>query len=90
MLSVNGVPSLQRAIRPATSNSSGVAIIYTKSAFAGIGITSLGSKESVMFRIDGPLPRAVQPQLGEWTYEWSLTEAFTDEYTTLTEVNPWQ
>tara|TARA_R110000851_G_scaffold168602_2_gene314480 strand:- start:1017 stop:1766 length:750 start_codon:yes stop_codon:yes gene_type:complete len=85
----DGGTSSQRSIRPATSNASGVATIYTKVAFSGIGTVSLGSKESVMFRVNGSLPRAVQPQSGEWTYEWSLEEAFSDEYTTLTEINPW-
>jgi hypothetical protein len=34
-------------------------------------------------------PRAVQPHLGNWTYEWDFREVFADEVGGFSEVNPW-
>jgi hypothetical protein len=87
---VNNVKEQRRASRLVMSNGSGVAVIYTKDAFTGIGPVVLGDSESVVFRVDGVMPRAVQPQSGEWTYDWSLQEAFADEYSAWVEVNPWE
>lgn len=83
------VKEQQRAVKVARSDADGVAIIRVKSAFSGDGQVGLGDSESIVFRIEGSLPRSVQPQQGEWTYEWSLTEAFEDEYDVFNEVNPW-
>lgn len=86
---VNGVKESRRVRKVSKSNPSGIAQIFTKGEFSGVGPVILGDSESVVFRVDGMLPRAVQPQIGEWTYEWSLTEAFEDEYDAWIEVDPW-
>jgi len=86
---VGGVKEQRRAVRVTRSDADGVAIIRVKTAFTGDGQCSLGDTESIVFRVKGQLPRAVQPQQGEWTYDWSLVEAFSDEYDSFVEVDPW-
>jgi hypothetical protein len=34
-------------------------------------------------------PRAIQPQSGNWTYDWEFREVFADEVGGFVEVNPW-
>lgn len=77
--------------RPATSDGSGVAVIYLFEALpAGTAVrVNLGVQDTGVFN-PYPYPRAVQPQSGNWTYEWSFREVFADEYDGgFVEINPW-
>lgn len=80
----------RRATNVATSNSIGNVSIRVDSAFTvSPAIAVIGDTESIVFRAI-ELPRAVQPQLGQWQYTWNLVEAFSDEYTGgFTEKDPW-
>lgn len=78
-----------RAITVARSNSLGVATIRVRDTMLTSGPVVIGDTESIVFRAL-ELPRAVQPQLGNWEYSWSFVEAFEDEYTGgFVEKNPW-
>lgn len=82
--------SSSRAVKVVRSDASGTATIRLKSAIAESGLVILGDVESVVFKVNSTaLPRSIQPQAGDWTYEWPLLEVFEDEYTSWNEVDPW-
>jgi hypothetical protein len=76
--------------RPVISDSSGWADVPVFESVANQTQIYLvfGSCATGAFR---PLeyPRAVQPQSGNWTYDWQFREVFADEVGGFTEVNPW-
>jgi hypothetical protein len=75
---------------PARSDDSGRAVIAIFETVANqTQITvSYGASDTGVFRPD-VYPRAVQPQLGSWSYDWSFREVFADEVGGFVEVNPW-
>ena len=78
-----------KSLTVAKSDSNGDAIIRVKDTITQSGQAILGSSEDIVFR-PLSLPRAVQPQLGNWQYDWDFVEAFEDEYAEgFTEQNPW-
>jgi len=80
--------TLWRAINAAQADASGRAIIRVMGAPSGSGTLLLDQKESAVFRVDGAMPPSA-PQVGSYTYSWSLREIFADEVGGFTEVNPW-
>lgn len=78
-----------KALKVVKSDASGNAIIRVKDTISLSGQVVIGATEDIVFRPLG-LPRAVQPQLGNWQYDWEFVEAFEDEYTEgFTEIDPW-
>lgn len=92
--------------RPVVSDDTGRAsvpvfeTITSNSGFGGDILNSLlgvgtniyvlfGSSDTGVFR---PMsyPRAVQPQMGNWAYEWQFREVFADEVGGFLEVDPWR
>jgi hypothetical protein len=75
---------------PAKSDDSGrVVISLFETVPDQTQITVLyGTCATGVFRPD-TYPRAVQPQLGNWSYEWSFREVFADEVGGFVEINPW-
>lgn len=43
------------------------------------GRVNMAGQDEAVFRVEGPLPRAVQPVSGDWQYSWSFREVFADE-----------
>jgi hypothetical protein len=76
---------------PAHSNASGeavIAIFEVPSSPITDARVSIGVSTTGVFRPDS-YPRAVQPNTGNWTYDWAFREVFSDEVGGFTEVNPW-
>jgi hypothetical protein len=83
------VSQTAKALTVARSNSGGVATIRLLTQITASGPCVIGTTESVVFRAL-ELPRAIQPQAGDWQYEWNFVEAFADEYEGgFVEKNPW-
>lgn len=86
-----GVTQIVRVVRPALTNSAGEVTLQLDRAptISYPGISFAGQDEAV-FRVDGPLPRAVQPVGGDWSYTWNFREVFADEVGGFTErTNTW-
>lgn len=92
LLGVDGADDQEAwSLDVATSDGSGDATIRLTSAFTGDGPVSIGGASSVVYKVTGGLPEAVQPLTGDFTYTWSLLEVFEDEYSDgWTEVDPWR
>lgn len=76
--------------QPVRSNDDGRAIVpvfETVPDTADIYLVS-GACDTGVFR-PATYPRATQPYLGNWEYEWNFREVFADEVGGFTEVNPW-
>lgn len=75
-----------RLLRPAVTNSSGAVqlSLATRPTISG-GRVVMAAQDEAVFRVDGPLPRAVQPATGDWRYSWSFREVFADEVGGFTE-----
>lgn len=88
--SLDGVEDqLTKALNVTKSDSNGDAIIRVRDTISVEGQVSIGATEDIVFR-PLSLPRAVQPQLGNWQYDWDFVEAFEDEYSEgFVELNPW-
>ncbi len=77
--------------RPVVSSSSGVAEVpvfetvpdHTQ-VYLIFGTAATGAFRPVSY------PRAVQPNTGNWSYDWQFREVFADEVGGFVEVNPWQ
>lgn len=80
-----------RLLRAASTNASGAVTLKLNRppTITGGRVVMTGQDEAV-FRVDGPLPRAVQPVSGDWRYSWSFREVFADEVGGFTERgSPW-
>lgn len=80
-----------RLLRPAMTNSSGAVqlSLATRPTITG-GRVVMAAQDEAVFRVDGALPRAVQPVTGDWRYSWSFREVFADEVGGFTErVSTW-
>lgn len=75
-------------VRPAQSNSQGVANLRVITPLEGSGPIVIGARETAVFEADA-MPRAVQPLGANWTYSWTFTEVFEDERGPFAEVDPW-
>lgn len=81
--------SSTKVVRPAKSDTSGVAIVYLLEALAYDHLIQLNSTESAVFEVDGALPEAIQPYEGNWSYQWDFRQVFPDEVGGFIEVDPW-
>lgn len=79
-----------RVVKPAIADGAGAVTLRLDRAItlAGARVNLAGQDEAV-FRVEGALPRAVQPLGQNWTYSWSFREVFADEVGGFTEINPW-
>lgn len=79
-----------RVVRPAVTNGAGTVTLCLDRAITipGARVNVAGQDEAV-FRVEGALPRAVQPVGQNWTYTWNFREVFADEVGGFIEVDPW-
>ncbi len=83
------VQDTRMIVRPAYTNSSGETTLWLESETAGGGRVNIGVPETGVFLAD-EMPRVVRPNIGDWTYDWSFTQIFEDEYSDgFTEVQTW-
>uniref|UniRef100_UPI0025995A82 hypothetical protein n=1 Tax=uncultured Paracoccus sp. TaxID=189685 RepID=UPI0025995A82 len=81
---------IARVLRPATTNASGaVTLKIDRMPTISGGRVVLDGQDEGVFRVEGGLPRAMQPVNGDWTYTWNFREVFADEVGGFTERNPW-
>lgn len=76
--------------QPVYSDDTGLAVVpvfETVPSASNIYIV-FGDSDTGVFR-PVEYPRAKQPYLGNWEYEWEFREVFEDEVGGFTEVNPW-
>ena len=88
-LSTGGSGTTAKVLRPAITNSSGVAVIYTMTELTDVFHVELNATDSFVFMIDGELPIGVQPVDANWSYQWVFREVFSDEVGGFREINPW-
>lgn len=75
-----------RVVRPATTDGSGnVTLKLDRMPTISGGRVNLAGQDEAVFRVEGGLPRAVQPVHGDWTYTWNFREVFADEVGGFTE-----
>lgn len=89
----NGQPyngTVVQVIQPVRSDSTGRARVPVFETVANIPDLHMifGSCDTGVFR-PVEYPRAMQPYLGNWEYDWAFREVFADEVGGFTEVNPW-
>ena len=76
--------------RPAESDDMGrarVAVFESVADYTQVYLI-FGSRATGVFR-PVSYPRAVQPSIGAWSYDWQFREVFADEVGGFQEVNPW-
>jgi hypothetical protein len=74
------VSEVARVIREAvTDGSGGVVLKLDRVPQIADGRVNMVGQDEGVFRVDGPLPRAVQPLSGDWSYTWKFREVFADE-----------
>lgn len=75
-----------RIVRPARTNGNGnVTLKLDRVPTISGGRVNLAGQDEAVFRVDGGLPRAVQPVSGDWAYTWNFREVFADEVGGFTE-----
>lgn len=79
-----------RVLTAATTDGSGNATIRVFDTFTLTGMVSIGGTESIIMRLEEPIPFVAQPSSGHYTYTIDGIEAFADEYETLVELDPWR
>lgn len=88
--SEGGVTSETRMLcRPMTSNSDGVAGVWTVKPFSAGGALQIGTRESGIFKVDGVPPRWTRGLEASFQVTWNFKEVFADEFGEVIEVNPW-
>lgn len=89
VLRTSGAVERGAVLTEARSDAAGAATIRTFETFTLSGRVSIGEPESIMFKaLD--LPRSLQQMDSDYVYEWSFQEVFADEYSSLTELDPWR
>ncbi|MDF3606131.1 hypothetical protein PE067_08320 [Paracoccus sp. DMF-8] len=84
------ITEVARVVRPAVTDGSGaVTLRLDRVPTISGGRVNLAGQDEGVFRVDGALPRAVQPVTGDWSYTWSFREVFADEVGGFTERSPW-
>ena len=76
--------------RPAESDDMGrarVAVFESVADYTQVYLI-FGARATGVFR-PVSYPRAVQPSIGAWSYDWQFREVFADEVGGFQEVNPW-
>lgn len=69
-----------RVMREAVTNGSGtVNLKLDRTLTIAGGRVNMAGQDEAVFRVEGPLPRSVQPVSGDWQYSWSFREVFADE-----------
>lgn len=69
-----------RVLRVATTNMAGDVILkLDRLPTISGGRVNMAGQDEAVFRVDGGLPRAVQPVNGDWSYTWNFREVFADE-----------
>lgn len=81
---------IARVLAPCTSAADGTATLRLDRAVTiSGGRVNLAGQDEGVFRVEGGLPRAVQPVSGDWSYTWSFREVFADEVGGFVERDPW-
>lgn len=81
---------IARVLAPCTSAADGTATLRLDRAITITGgRVNLAGQDEGVFRVEGALPRAVQPVSGDWSYTWSFREIFADEVGGFVERDPW-
>ena len=71
---------IARVMRPATTSGAGaVTLKLDRVLTISGGRVNMAGQDEGVFRVEGPLPRAVQPLTGDWQYTWRFREVFADE-----------
>jgi len=85
-----GLSQVAQVVTNCRSNADGEAVarIYSAITLADARVNLAGQDEAV-FKVEGELPRAVQPVGSNWSYTWQLREVFADEVGGFLEINPW-
>jgi len=76
----------------ARSDDTGRATVRLLSALSHGGRVNIGTSDTGVFRVIGPLPRAVQPRSANWSYTWNFEEVFADQVPDgygFLEIDPW-
>ncbi|WP_108500531.1 hypothetical protein [Paracoccus indicus] len=75
-----GIWEIARVMRPATTNGAGaVTLKLDRTPTIAGGRVNMAGQDEGVFRVEGDLPRAVQPVSGDWQYSWTFREIFADE-----------
>lgn len=75
-----------RVVREAVTDSAGaVTLKLDRVPSISGGRVNVAGQDEAVFRVEGPLPRAVQPVNGDWSYTWNFREVFADEVGGFTE-----
>lgn len=81
---------IARVVRPATTNAAGsVTVRLDRPVTISPCRVNMAGQDEAVFRVEGDLPRAVQPVSGDWSYTWNFREVFADEVGGFAEVDPW-
>lgn len=84
------VSETARVLKPATTDSAGaVTLKLDRVPTISGGRVNVAGQDEAVFRVDGPLPRVVQPVSGDWSYTWNFREVFADEVGGFVERTPW-
>ncbi|WP_151720784.1 hypothetical protein [Gemmobacter serpentinus] len=84
------VSQMARVVRPATTDAAGAVTLRLDRAITiSNARVNLAEQDEGAFRVEGGLPRAVQPLSGDWSYTWSFREVFADEVGGFVERDPW-
>lgn len=79
-LADSAVSEIARLMRPAVTNSAGeVTLKLDRMPSISNGRISMAGQDEAVFRVEGALPRAVQPVSGDWSYTWNFREVFAEE-----------
>ena len=79
-----------RVLRPAITNAAGEVVLrLDRPITISGGRVNMVAQDEGVFRVEGELPRAMQPTGANWSYSWTFREVFADEVDGFTERNPW-
>ena len=86
----DALSEVARVVRVAVSNASGaVTLRLDRQPSIANGRVNMAGQDEAVFRVDGAMPRSVQPVGADWSYTWNFREVFADEVGGFTERNPW-
>lgn len=79
-LADNSVSEVARLMREAVTDAAGeVTLKLDRMPSISNGRISMAGQDEAVFRVDGAMPRAVQPISGDWSYTWNFREVFAEE-----------
>lgn len=53
--------------------------VFPELTITGNSRVLFSDQEEAVFKVDGALPRAIQPVRGDWSYTWNLRQVFAEE-----------